>query len=263
MKIAVLGDVHLIAGDDPYKNLHGRREFFKSCWPSFQSLLKKVNDESPDLTILLGDLVDWFSSENIAFGLDLLSDLRNLWYMIPGNHDLAAPVGGFEQEEYKTAATRDHMSYWKTQGVDLSNRVIDVEGCNLVLLDSALSDLTDGAEGWLEEVLNCGRPNFLFTHVPLDLPETRDYILSVDPRRNMAKYVLSGAPDLYFEYIVDRVSHVFSGHLHFAGDLNRDVTRFHLCNMSITMYDPSRDQNAVASATVIEDNGNIRKIIVD
>ena len=66
MKIAVLGDVHLIAGDDPYKNLHGRREFFKSCWPSFQSLLKKVNDESPDLTILLGDLVDWFSSENLS-----------------------------------------------------------------------------------------------------------------------------------------------------------------------------------------------------
>lgn len=266
MKIAVLGDVHLVADDDPYKNLHGRREFFKSCWPSFQSLLKKVNDESPDLTILLGDLVDWFGSENIAFGLDLLSDLQNPWYMTPGNHDLTAPVGGFEQENYNMEATRDHVSYWKTQGVDLTNRVIDVEGCNLALLDSALSDLTDGAEGWLDEVLNSGGPNFLFTHVPIDLPETREYILSVDPRRNMAKYVLSGAPHLYLEQIKNRVSHVFSGHLHFAGDLNCDVTRFHLCNMSITVYDPNRDLGAAARATVIEGNGNtctFRKITID
>jgi 3',5'-cyclic AMP phosphodiesterase CpdA len=266
LKIVVLSDVHLIADNDPYTYLHGRREFFKSCWPSFQSLLKKVNDESPDLTILLGDLVDWFGSENIAFGLDLLSELRQPWYMTPGNHDLAAPAGGFDQEDYQTEATRNHVAYWTSLGVDLSNRVIDVDGCNLILLDSALSDLTDGADDWLGEVLNGGKPNFLFTHVPVDLPETREYILSVDPRRSMIKYVLSGVPNLYAEHLVDRVSHVFSGHLHFAGDLKRDTTRFHLCNMSITMYDPSRDQSAVASATVIEGGGDdfvFRKITVD
>lgn len=96
----------------------------------------------------------------------------------------------------------------------------------------------------------------MFTHVPIDVPKTREYILSVDPRRSMVKYVLSGAPNLYAECIEDCVSHVFSGHLHFAGDLRCGNTRFHLCNMSITMYDPNRDQGAVASATVIEDAGD-------
>lgn len=266
MKIAVLGDVHLIADNDPYKNLHTRRNFFKSAWPSFQKLLQKVNGESPDLVILLGDLVDWFSPENIAFGLDLLSNLNAPWYITPGNHDLAAPAGGFDQKDYKTEATRDYAAYWKQQRVDFTDRVINIEGCQLILLDSALSNLTTGSESWLNEVLNSETPNLLFTHVPIDLPQTREYILSVDPRRSMIKYVLSGAPNLYDYILKNRVSDVFTGHLHFAGDLTSDTTHFHLCTMSITTNDPNRKQNAIASATIIERSGNTlmyRKIIVD
>ena len=159
MKVTVIGDVHLIADSDPYKRLHDRREFFKSGWPSFQRLIEEVNDESPDLTILLGDLVDWFSPENIAFGLDLISGLRHPWHMTPGNHDIAAPAGGFQQEDYTTVATRDHLAYWEKQGVDLASRTIDLGGCCLVLLDSALSDLVEGTLDWLGDVLNGGRPD--------------------------------------------------------------------------------------------------------
>jgi 3',5'-cyclic AMP phosphodiesterase CpdA len=263
LKIAVLGDVHLIADHDPYKQLHRRRDFFKSGWPSFQHLLKMVNDESPDLTILLGDLVDWFSPENIAFGLDLLTDLHGPWFMTPGNHDIAAPADGFDQADYRTVATRDHLTYWTQQGVTLAHRVLDVEGLNLVLLDSSLSHVVDGTEDWLARAFKPGMGNFLFTHVPIDLPQTRDYILSIDSRRSMVKYVLSGAPNLYADQIKDRFSHVFSGHLHFPGDLTCDTTRFHLCNMSISMNDPNRSQNAVASAILIEKDGSafsLRKI---
>lgn len=266
LKVTVIGDVHLIADSDSYKGLHDRREFFKSGWPSFKKLIDVVNDESPDLTILLGDLVDWFSPENIAFGLDLLTGLRHPWHMTPGNHDVAAPAGGFGQEDYATVATRDHLAYWEAQGVVLASRTINLGGFRLILLDSALSDLADGAQDWLGQVLNGEHPSLLFTHVPIDVPETRDYILSVDARRSMIKYVLSGASDLYVEHIQGRIPHVFSGHLHFAGDLSRDITRFHLCNMGISMNDPHRKQGAVASSTVIEEDGStfgIRKIMVD
>ncbi len=93
MKVTVIGDVHLVAESDPYKGIHARRACVKSAWPSFRSLIDSVNAESPDLTILLGDLVDWHSPENIAFGLELLSELKHPWYMTPGNHDIAAPQG--------------------------------------------------------------------------------------------------------------------------------------------------------------------------
>ena len=266
MKITVIGDTHLIADSDPYKCLHGRRKFFKSRWPSFQRLIEKVNDESPDLTILLGDLVDWFSYENIDFGLDLMSGFRHPWHMTPGNHDIGAPTGGFEQKDYATEATRDHTTHWYKQGVDLASRIVDLGDSRLILLDSALSDLTEDTENWLGEVLKSKRPSLLFTHVPIDVAETRNYILSVDDRRSMIKYVLSGARDLYVDHIQGRIPHVFTGHLHFEGNLRRDSTRFHLCNMGISMYDPHRNQGAVASATVIEGNGRtlgFRKVSVD
>lgn len=266
MKIIVVGDVHLVAESDPYKGLHDRRDFFKSGWTSFQRLIKKMNDESPDLMILLGDLVDWFSPENVAFGLDLLSGFRHPWQMTPGNHDIAAPVGCYDQEDYVTEATRDHMIYWKAQGVVLKNRFIDCGKYRLILLDSALSNLVDGTECWLGDIRDDQHTHLLFTHVPIDVAETREYILSVDARRSMVKYVLSGAPNLYTDYICGHIPHVFSGHLHFAGDLMRDKTRFHLCNMGISMYDPHRKQSAIAGATVIEQKEKglgFRTIVVD
>ncbi|NKB71367.1 MAG: hypothetical protein GKR89_30200 [Candidatus Latescibacteria bacterium] len=252
MKLAILGDAHLIADGDPYRHLHQRRAFFKNAWPSFQRLLGKVNDEAPDLVVFLGDLVDWFSPANIAFGLDQLSALRCEWRMTPGNHDLAAPSQGPQQRDYQTTATRDHLAYWANQGVDLSNRSLDINGTTAILLDSSLSNLADGTETWLGRALKGVTAPFIFTHVPIDTPAARDYILSVDPRRSMAKYVLSSVPHFYSRYIEDRSAQVFSAHLHFPGDLLIGRSRFHLRTMSITMDDPNRAQSTVATAAIVE-----------
>ncbi len=68
----------------------------------------------------------------------------------------------------------------------------------------------------------------------------------------MARYVLSGAPNLYADHIKNRIGHVFSAHLHFPGDLDLDQTRFHLCKTSITMDDPNCRQSTTATATMVE-----------
>jgi 3',5'-cyclic AMP phosphodiesterase CpdA len=245
MKMAILGDAHLIADDDPFEHLHARRAFFKKAWPSFQRLLQEVNRQSPDLVIFLGDLVDWFSPQNITFGLDLLSGLQSPWHMVPGNHDLAAPSNGPDQTKYQTTATRNHLAYWTQQGLDLTNRTLHINGGAAILLDSALSDLADGTATWLDDLFERATPDLLFTHVPIDIPTARDYILSVDPRRNMTKYVISSAPDLYPRYLKNRIPHV-------PGDLHLDHTHFHLCTMSITMNDPNRSYSTMATATIAE-----------
>ena len=253
MKIVLLGDAHLIAEQDPYKGLHGVRGFFKKAWPSFRDLLQTVDAEAPDLTVMLGDLVDWFSEENIDFGLDLLSTLNHPWVMVPGNHDLERPTGGRDQTHYETESTRERIGYWRSLGVDLSTRAIEVDGYNLVLLDDSLSDLADGTEDTLARLLTgAGRRNLLCAHVPLNARFIRDYIVSVAPERDLRKYTLSGAPNLYHDVLYGRVTDVFTAHLHFPGLLEDGSTRFHLCGLSTSIHDPNRNQTTVAEALVIE-----------
>ncbi len=255
MKVALLGDVHLISEDDHYRNLHAKRAFFMAAWPSFRRLLQAINDESPDLTILLGDLVDWFSPQNIDFSLDLVSTLRSPWRMIPGNHDLEKPTGGYDQSRYDMESTRNRLRYWRSLGVDLSSRALDVDGYRVILMDNSLSDVTNGTQDAVRRMLAPSGRNLLCAHVPLDLPTTRDYILSIDPRRNLTKYVTSGAPDLYGSVVRGNVTDVFSGHLHFPGLLTHESTTFHLCGMSIGMHDPNREQTTVAQALIVEGSG--------
>lgn len=266
MKLLLLGDAHLIAEADPYKGLHRVRGFFKDAWPSFRDLLRQANDEAPDLTIMLGDLVDWFSEENIDFGLDLLSTLDQAWAMVPGNHDLERPVGGYDQTHYENESTRDRMDYWRSLGVDLSTRTLDVDGYNLVLLDDSLSNLADGTAAALPKLLPPDRRSLLLAHVPLDTPLIREYIVSVAPDRNLRKYVLSGAPDLYQTAISGRVSDVFTAHLHFPGLLTDGSTRFHLQGLSTSIHDPNRNQTTVAEALVVQGGAhgvNRRVVSVD
>ncbi len=263
MKIVMLGDCHLIADADPYTNLHRIRAFFKNAWPSVRRLLRRINEESPDLTVMLGDLVDWFSPENTAFGLELLSTLRSPWHMIPGNHDIQKPSGGFDQDRFEMDADRARLAYWQSLGVDLSTRVVDLGSRRLVLLDNSLSDVTAGTAEILQTWLSEEKPSLLCAHVPCDLPFIREYILSIDAARNLKKYVQSGTPDLYRDVLKARVTDIFTAHLHFPGLLEDESTRFHLCGLSTSIHDPYRNQTAVAEALVVEQsNGALTRRVV-
>ncbi len=257
MKIALLGDSHLIAEDDPYRGLHGVRSFFKDAWPSFQRLLRRINEESPDLTVMLGDLVDWFSPQNVAFGLDLMSTLRSPWHMVPGNHDIEAPSGGLGQSRFDVNADRGRLAHWHSLGVDLSTRAIDLGSHRLVLLDNSLSDVIAGTEESLRTLLGRGDPTLLCAHVPFDLPSIREYILSVDPTRNLKKYVQSGTPGLYRDVLRGRVTDIFTAHLHFSNVLRDESTRFHLRGLSTSVHDPNRNQTTIAEALVVEHRNGV------
>jgi predicted MPP superfamily phosphohydrolase len=252
MKIAILGDAHLIADDDPYTYLHRERSFFLGTGKSFRALLQEVNRESPDVTIFLGDLVDWFSHENIRFGLDLLTTLSSPLYMVPGNHDLEAPDGDFGLKHYSVRASRKNIRYWQSQGVDLAHRKLDLGDMSVLLVDNALSDNYKNVDSWLEQALIKNDKNLLFSHVPIDTPQMRNYIHSVDSRRDLRKYVMSGAPELYPQTLKDRISFMFSAHLHFGGHLQCHSTQVHLCSMSTSISKHGEGQARTAEATIIQ-----------
>jgi 3',5'-cyclic AMP phosphodiesterase CpdA len=255
MKLAVIGDIHLISDLDPYKGLHTVRDFFKSAWPSFRDLVQRINAESPDLVIFLGDLVDWLSPENADFALDLIGGLDTPWVVTPGNHDLAPPDGDHGLERFRTSDSRDHVEFWSARGVDMSNRAVSAGDWTLLLMDSALSNLADGSEQWLANATGSAGSLLLFTHVPIDTPETQAHITSAAPGRNMTKYVLSGASQLYERYLEGRVRHAFGGHVHLPLHCRAGAMTQHICGMAITMHDPGRNENSVASATIVTLDG--------
>jgi hypothetical protein len=191
-------------------------------------------DASPDLVISVGDLVDWYSDENKDFVLELLEQLKCPWLFTPGNHDLEYPVYPFAGWRLTREKSEAIKMKWEEAGFDLGNRYIDSGDTGIILINSAFSDVTKGTKEWLNELLPKRKRNLIFTHVPFDIPAVRNYILSMDPHRDMKKYVQSYAPDLFDETIQNQVDHVFSGHLHFTGRIHTPSTDHHLVGMGIS-----------------------------
>lgn len=240
MKLVIVADLHLISPRDPYKEKHAARDFFAGAWHSFKQLSKLIKEEAPDLVISLGDLVDWYSDENRDMAIELMNDLNLPWLVTPGNHDFERLE---RRDEDRTGdivqiLAKDgyeiSKSGWSQCGIELHNRLIEADGVGLLLMNSAFSDVPPGTKEWLDESLERCRTNLLFTHVPLHVPEIREYILSVDPGRDLVKYVQHQAPWVFREELVGRVQHVFTGHLHFPGEICVDGTRMHMLGMSIT-----------------------------
>ena len=243
MKIITIGDLHLISEHDK-RNVN--RDFFRNTLGSFQKLVKKVKDEAPDLVIFLGDVVDWISDENLRFAIEVLeeSNLGN-WVITPGNHDLEAldKEGNFMSGDYK------YLKKWEDKGIQLSDRYIETPYAGIFLINTALSKVTPAGHKIITQHGNRDR-NLLFTHVPMDTPQNRKHILSVDPNRSMKKYVVSGTPGLHDLCLENNISAVFSGHLHFSG-LSKGPIKHWMCDMGIATYDSNRETSIEASYTQI------------
>lgn len=251
MKIAVIGDLHIISSDDSHRQMRERRSFFKDAWPSFCEMIVKLRQEAPDLVIFVGDLVDWYSDDNRDFAIQLINKCRCPWIFTPGNHDFSIPV--FNDGKWiKTSCSKGYpiaSKKWEEAGTEVGNRYIDGEGTGIFLINSACSDVPEGTKEWLYKFLPKQKKNIIFTHVPFDTQAMRDYILSVDPTKDMNIYVQSYAPGLFDTHIQQQVDHVFSGHLHFTGVIKTASTKHHLVGMGIT---PLNDKGFVSRCHIIQ-----------
>ncbi len=241
MRIAILSDLHFVAPEDPFGQIHIERAHFARAWPSFKEMCALIKRHSPDLVISLGDLVEWYSPENRDFALSLMSELDVPWVVTPGNHDFEMYVRNRDESISGPLSARHCQEQasggWEQKGIKLDNRVIDAGDTGLVLINSAISDVPQGTGQWLNDVLGKHKRNIVFTHVPLDVPPVRQYISSVEPDRNMTKYVQSGAPWMFQECIRDKVDAVYSGHLHFFGRIVVDKVSMYILGLSIVAFE--------------------------
>jgi predicted phosphodiesterase len=229
MKIAILGDLHFICPDDPI-TARVDRACFENTETYFQKQKEYIQKENVDLVISLGDLVDWYSDINRDYAIDHMDSIGIPWKMVAGNHDFQMyPDLSQEVPVHTKPADTRHIctESWLKKGIELHDRIIETDGADLLLLENGPSKTLTTTQTWLKEVLEYRENISLFTHVPLDTPEIRAYITKKSPQRALSKYVCSGSPWLYYD-IRDKVNHVFTGHLHFAGELKAGITEMHL-----------------------------------
>ncbi|MCC5808159.1 MAG: metallophosphoesterase [Opitutales bacterium] len=238
MKIVLLGDLHFISPADPDCERRERRRHFAEAWPSFERVISWVDAESPDLVVSVGDIVDWYSDENRDFALERLESLNTPWILTPGNHDFA-PGGEDSVPQKGLPEPEEIRKKWEDCGVALGNRSVDADGAQLLLVDSHNSGVPEGTRDWLRRKTDNSMRNVVITHVPLNVPSMSDYILSIEPHRDLKKYVQSGAPDLFEASLRGRVEAVFSGHLHFPGKVSVEGTDMYLLPLSIHAFEKS------------------------
>lgn len=264
MRIAVLGDLHLIAPNDPFKEIRSQRTHFSKAWPSARRMFAKIRKAAPDWVVSLGDLVDYYSEENRDFAMDLLEELRCPWLVTPGNHDfemyprqLDGTVGEcISASECEEAATAG----WAARGVDLHNRLVEAGDTGILLVNSACSTAPDGTREWLDDQLARHPHNLLFTHTPLDVPEIRRFILARDPKRRLKKYVQSGAPWVFEDCVRGQVERAFFGHLHFGGALALNGTQMYFRGLSVAAV--GRRYEQMGEAMILDiDNGSKPKVL--
>jgi hypothetical protein len=236
MKIAILGDPHFICPNDPAATKIPRSCFQNTEW-HFEKQKKLIQDEQTDLIILLGDLVDWYSDLNRDYGIALIDSIGIPWKMVAGNHDFQIYPDLSPQTPIHTTPreTREVCTQgWLDKGIELHDRIIKADNTTLILMETGPSIALPGARPWLEDVLKTGGHFTLITHVPLDIPQMREYILKKSPGRDLKKYVCSRSPWIY-DVIKGQVEHVFTGHLHFPGELQIDGTHMHLLPLGCFM----------------------------
>ena len=221
MRIAILGDLHLIAPDDPDHERRVRRRHFADTGPAWAALTRSLRDQRPDLLLCAGDLVDWCSPANVAYARAQMDALGIPWLMTPGNHDLEGPG-------------TDHAAVWQAQGLMLGNRLIDCDGLGIVLLDSHDSGLPADTGFWLDAQATPGdRPLILVTHVPWNSVAMQAWIEQRQPGRDLKKYVQSRVPLIYDQHLRGRFHSAFFGHLHCDGLSHEDGTCCHMLSLAL------------------------------
>lgn len=228
MKIALIGDSHCIDPDNPEPEKAQDRHHFRDTQPSQRQLQALIREESPDLLVSTGDMVDWCSETNIAYAVDLFDSMGVPWLMTPGNHDFSAADHSMRD---------DAAGLWQARGVALENRVIDADGLRLLLIDSHAIGVPPDTGAWLDALANQPGPMVCVSHVPWKTPALEQLILDRQPGRNLRTYVQSRSPDFYESHVRGRLVACFFGHLHFHDHCQLDGTDMHILPLSVRASD--------------------------
>jgi 3',5'-cyclic-AMP phosphodiesterase len=156
MLIAQLSDLHVRPAGELYKGVADSNGMLRQAIEHVQSL-----DQTPDLVLLTGDLVDEGHPEEYQSAVALLSALKIPYRLLPGNHD---------DRTHLRAAFGSHL-YLGDEGP--INYCVDDYPVRIVALDSSVpmrhhGHLDDESLSWLRDCLAADRhkPTIIVLHHP-------------------------------------------------------------------------------------------------
>lgn len=221
-----------------------RYEYFKSfdesfADESFETVIKYVESEEPNLFILGGDVVDSAMYAGIEFVSGKLSELETPYLYGIGNHDFEYGT------EYYTNVAFDEYLPRLSQISDISNgfRTMEFDEVVVMVADDYCNKVTPAALAELQRICTLGKPVIVSVHVPIE-PQIGDYLWEMskamwghtpEGRSRVLLGDKSCQPDdttaAFINEILKEgspVKAVFAGHIHFYHKdmLNKDVVQF-------------------------------------
>ena len=133
-----------------------------SDWESLRKAVLKVNNnKGVDFVLVLGDLTDLGSLENLYRSKEILDDLNVSYYAVSGNHDVWYSKRDGNPHDY------NFVQVFGDQPACFSEN-----GFNFVLLDNSDEQKEVEPSHWLkiQNCLNKKEPILFFSHIPLNHP---------------------------------------------------------------------------------------------
>lgn len=241
-RIAFIGDVHIAFPENNHPIDYEKRQHYIEQYPFVKKMLSYVNSQAPDYVVFMGDVVDWYSPENIDFALELISVLKSPWVITPGNHDYQLPVrhrpkhnngllhewADFDQYVCKAKATE----FWNQKNINFSQKKIDLGNTAVYLVDSALGFVPIEQENWLANQKLIHKQHILATHVPLQNKKMAKVVAKNKSTANIDEYVQNNSPEFYDRCIKDKFQQVMMGHVHFSSNTIIDDIPFQTVTIS-------------------------------
>lgn len=177
-EIFFMADTHISLCDerdvDVMEKASARYEMFRSkegisSEESFRDIIGYVSENSPDLLIMGGDILDSAMWESIDYVTEILQKLQYPWIYEMGNHDFEYGMEYFSPKSYSEYLPRlqeitDTYDGWQKTEYD-EFIVFAVDDYN--------NQVSEGALRAFKEIYNINKTVILISHVPIE-PLTED-----------------------------------------------------------------------------------------
>lgn len=186
-RLFVISDTHLWVSDkreEPYREnskrmaaAYNRTTHFQTGQPTnpeeaFRATVALAKARKADAITLLGDMVSYPSERGVEIVQEMMNSTGIEWYYTCGNHDWH-----YEGMEGDRLTLRNK---WREErllplfgGKNPNGYVVDINGIQLLILDTSTYDVLPEQLALTEQVIASGKPFILLMHIPLYAPGRR------------------------------------------------------------------------------------------